>query len=586
MELMSGNEAIAQGAWEAGAHIGVAYPGTPSTETLEAFAKQGRRVRRVVREREGGRGSGRGGLRRGRARALHHEARGRERGGRPAVHRRLHGRGGRPGGAGGRRSRACTRRRTSRTPTGTPARRTSPCSTPPTSAEALRFTREAYELSERFDVPVHHPLHGARVAHEDARWSPGRAPRRRSSPTRRIAAKWVMMPAFAKPRRRDAARARGGAAGMGRDLPLQRGRAARGRRGRRVRRCRVPARGGGAAGRVACSSWAAPGRLPAEALRAFAGSVESALRGGGGLRVPGRGRARPRRAGDPVRRARCRADGELTPGACARRLRARGAPACPGARRPARPPAGAVPGLPAPPGVQGALAHEGHRHGRHRLLHAGRAAAAFRHGHRAWTWARRCPWRTASSWRWQGTEHRPVVAVIGDSTFAHSGLSSLISTVYNRGGGTVCVLDNRTTAMTGRQGNPFNGETLQKRPSRELDLEGVVRALGVEDVRTVDPHDAQCRARGAEGCNAAQRELSVLVFRAPCVLLERTRKPAYAGDGRLHGMRRVPDARLPGHREGRRDGTGLHRPGPVHRLRPVRPVLRLQRHRAAGRGLP
>lgn len=64
-----------------------------------------------------------------------------------------------------------------------------------------------------------------------------------------------------------------------------------------------------------------------------------------------------------------------------------------------------------------------------------------------------------------GTEHRPIVAVIGDSTFAHSGLSSLISTVYNRGAGTVCVLDNRTTAMTGRQGNPFNGVTLQNRPS-------------------------------------------------------------------------------------------------------------------------
>ena len=63
------------------------------------------------------------------------------------------------------------------------------------------------------------------------------------------------------------------------------------------------------------------------------------------------------------------------------------------------------------------------------------------------------------------TEHRPIVAVIGDSTFAHSGLSSLISTVYNRGAGTVCVLDNRTTAMTGRQGNPFNGVTLQNRPS-------------------------------------------------------------------------------------------------------------------------
>ena len=82
-------------------------------------------------------------------------------------------------------------------------------------------------------------------------------------------------------------------------------------------------------------------------------------------------------------------------------------------------------------------------------------------------------------------EHRPVVAVIGDSTFAHSGLSSLISTVYNKGAGTVCILDNRTTAMTGRQGNPFNGETLQHRPSRELDMEGVLKALGIEGRATL-----------------------------------------------------------------------------------------------------
>lgn len=128
---------------------------------------------------------------------------------------------------------------------------------------------------------------------------------------------------------------------------------------------------------------------------------------------------------------------------------------------------------------------------------------------------------------WAGTEHRPVVGVIGDSTFAHSGLSALISTVYNQGGGTICVLDNRTTAMTGRQGNPFNGETLQKRPSRELDLEGVVRAIGVEDVRTVDPNDAKATRRALKEAVAAD-ELSVLVFRSPCVLIDRHREPAYA----------------------------------------------------------
>ena len=128
---------------------------------------------------------------------------------------------------------------------------------------------------------------------------------------------------------------------------------------------------------------------------------------------------------------------------------------------------------------------------------------------------------------WAGTEHRPVVAVIGDSTFAHSGLSALISTVYNKGAGTVCVLDNRTTAMTGRQGNPFNGETLQHRPSRELDLEGVLHAIGVPDVRTVDPNDM--KAVRLALCEATRSdELSVIVFRSPCVLIDRIRKPAYA----------------------------------------------------------
>lgn len=128
---------------------------------------------------------------------------------------------------------------------------------------------------------------------------------------------------------------------------------------------------------------------------------------------------------------------------------------------------------------------------------------------------------------WAGADHRPVVGVIGDSTFAHSGLSALISTVYNQGGGTVCVLDNRTTAMTGRQGNPFNGETLQGRPSREMDLEGIVRALGVEDVRTIDPNDAKAVRRTLKEA-VANEDLSVLVFRSPCVLIDRIKNPVYA----------------------------------------------------------
>lgn len=122
---------------------------------------------------------------------------------------------------------------------------------------------------------------------------------------------------------------------------------------------------------------------------------------------------------------------------------------------------------------------------------------------------------------------RPVVAVIGDSTFGHSGLSSLITTVYNAGSGTVCILDNRTTAMTGRQGNPFNGETLQGRPSRELNLEAVVSSLGIEHVSVINPNNREeVRAAIKEAVSNRDR-LDVLIFKSPCVLLDRTRQQPY-----------------------------------------------------------
>ncbi len=116
---------------------------------------------------------------------------------------------------------------------------------------------------------------------------------------------------------------------------------------------------------------------------------------------------------------------------------------------------------------------------------------------------------------------RPVVGIIGDSTFAHSGLSSLISTVYNAGAGTICILDNRTTAMTGRQGNPFNGVQIQGRDAHELDLERVVASIGVKCVRTIDPNDMEAvRAAIREAVKERDR-LDVLIFKSPCVLLER-----------------------------------------------------------------
>ena len=130
---------------------------------------------------------------------------------------------------------------------------------------------------------------------------------------------------------------------------------------------------------------------------------------------------------------------------------------------------------------------------------------------------------------------RPVVGIIGDSTFAHSGITSLLGTVYNLGSGTICILDNRTTAMTGTQGNPCNGERLAqkspdldiaKRQNKELNIELLVKALGVENVESVNSQDLKAvRSALTNACKAAD-ELNVIVFRSPCRLIDRTRKPA------------------------------------------------------------
>jgi indolepyruvate ferredoxin oxidoreductase alpha subunit len=131
-----------------------------------------------------------------------------------------------------------------------------------------------------------------------------------------------------------------------------------------------------------------------------------------------------------------------------------------------------------------------------------------------------------------GADGKPVVAVIGDSTFAHSGITSLLGTVYNQGDGTVLILDNRTTAMTGQQGNPVNGITLQHRPSRELDLVLLVKALGVEDVCVVNPQSLKAVREGLKAA-LANPKLSVVIFRSPCRLLDRHHEPALSVDQKV-----------------------------------------------------
>ena len=111
-----------------------------------------------------------------------------------------------------------------------------------------------------------------------------------------------------------------------------------------------------------------------------------------------------------------------------------------------------------------------------------------------------------------------VVAVIGDSTFVHSGITGLINVVYNRGFSTVIILDNGTTAMTGAQDHPGTGKTLRAEATHRLDLAALCRAIGVEHVYTVNPHDQETTEA------VLRREIgrdapSVVIARASCVLL-------------------------------------------------------------------
>lgn len=129
-----------------------------------------------------------------------------------------------------------------------------------------------------------------------------------------------------------------------------------------------------------------------------------------------------------------------------------------------------------------------------------------------------------------GFGDRPIIGVIGDSTFAHSGLSGLINTVYNGGTGTIAILDNRITAMTGHQGNPINGITLQRREGRELDLVALCEAIGVDRVRIEDPHDLNAVRTALDEEVAVADKLSVIVFKAPCALLVRDKGDPYAVD--------------------------------------------------------
>lgn len=114
-----------------------------------------------------------------------------------------------------------------------------------------------------------------------------------------------------------------------------------------------------------------------------------------------------------------------------------------------------------------------------------------------------------------------VVAVIGDSTFFHSGITGLVDMVYNKSKGTVMVLDNSTTAMTGHQDHPATGKTLMEEPAAIIKIGELARSLGIKRVIEVDPFElAKLEAIVKE--EVAAPGLSVIIAKRPCALLEKS----------------------------------------------------------------
>ena len=521
MAFMSGNEAIAQGAWEAGAHIGVAYPGTPSTETMEEFAKKpdvyaewAPNEKVAVEVAVGACAAG--------ARVL---ATMKHVGVNVAAD---------PlftvsytGVNGGMLVLAADdpgmfssqNEQDSRFYAHSAA---IPMFEPSNSAEAYRFAHDAYELSERFDTPFMMRT-TVRTSHAKTVIETGERVPVDVKPYEKDPAKWVMMPAFAKPRRVVLAARTETLKEWVEDCPYN----------------TVEMRGSEVG--IICSGAAyeyvrdampeastfklgVVWPLPQKALNDFASKVDAVyVIDEASDYLSSHVKALGVAVADFVNPLpTC---GEVSPLAISHAF----GKALPPHEVmpndvPGRPPA-LCPGCPHRPVFK--------ELSRMRAIVTGDigcytlgalpplsamdttvdmgASISMAHG-----------FELAMA----GTEHRPIVGVIGDSTFGHSGLSSLLGTAYNRGTGTICILDNRTTAMTGQQGNPFNGVTLQNRVSREMNIERIVGALGIEDIQTVNPHDVDA-VRAALKAAISNDDLSVIVFRAPCVLLDKkNRKPA------------------------------------------------------------
>ena len=138
----------------------------------------------------------------------------------------------------------------------------------------------------------------------------------------------------------------------------------------------------------------------------------------------------------------------------------------------------------------------------------------------------------------KGAMDNKTVAVIGDSTFMHSGITGLVNMAYNESNGTLIIVDNSITGMTGHQQNPTTGFNLKGDPCAKIDLETLCHAVGIRRVRVIDPYDlAQCDQVIKE--ELAAQEPSVIISRRPCALLKyvKHKKPLSVDENKCVGCK-------------------------------------------------
>ena len=138
----------------------------------------------------------------------------------------------------------------------------------------------------------------------------------------------------------------------------------------------------------------------------------------------------------------------------------------------------------------------------------------------------------------ESTENK-TVCVIGDSTFMHSGVTGLINIAYNQSNSTVIILDNSITGMTGHQQNPTTGYSIKGDPAGKVDLESLCHSIGINSVRVVDPYNLEECDRVVKE-ELAKNEPSVIISRRPCVLLKyvKPKKPLHVDPDKCKSCKR------------------------------------------------